>query len=123
MNRVYYPCAEWEDWLAGMYRNTTEPAAIDRSVALLADQKRLAVAMREVTEKWPISTEHNLTNEDRNRRSWLGQAACCLAEKSSEIDTRIAWGRLTDEQRAAANAIADKVIADWEQSYHVDSLF
>jgi len=123
MNRVYYPCAEWEDWQAGMYRGTTEPSAIEKSMALLASPERLAKAMRAVTIHWPIVTEHQLTNLEHNRRSWLGQAACCFAVKSSEIDTRIAWGRLTDIQRFEANAAADKVIDEWEQTYQTDSLF
>src|SRR5262245_953097 len=123
MKRVFYPYLEWEDWNAGMYRNATETAAVARSRGLLSNPAKLLEAMRRVVSEWPIATEHQLTNTEHNRRSWLGQAACCIARTSSETDTRIAWGMLTDEQRREANAVADRVIEEWEESYQCEVLF
>jgi hypothetical protein len=122
LNRVYRPYWEWEDYDAGMYanpRNVLEEAA--RARDLLADPARLEPAMQAVTDTWPNSTEHQLTNPDQNRRAWLGQAACRLAADATALATRAAWPQLTDDQRAAANACADRVIREWAED-HTDAL-
>jgi hypothetical protein len=114
MARVFYPYTVWEDYLAGMYRPPLGGEAVQASARLLSDPATLRVAMRGVVTRWTLSTEHALTDPERNRRAWLGQAACCLALGSPEQSTRQAWWLLTDDRRAAANAVADEVIAEWE---------
>lgn len=109
------PYTEWEDFQAGMYR---DPQASDRepmtelAASLLSDAHRLFAAMRSVTIEWRFAAEANL-HEPPNNRAWLGQAACCYAAGVPEELTRAAWGRLTDQQRMAANRIADQVIDEW----------
>lgn len=109
------PYTEWEDFLAGMYRDAVmaerEPLT-EAAVALLSDQHRLVSAMRSVTTEWRLAAEANL-HEPPNNRAWLGQAACCYAAGVPEELTRTAWGRLTDSQRIAANRVADQVIDEW----------
>jgi hypothetical protein len=110
------PYTEWEDWLAGMYRDVPRADEEQLTVAaaeLLSNSHRLASAMREVTSCWKHASEANL-HEPPNNRAWLGQAACAFAEKVPESLTRAAWGRLTDCQRAEANKIADRVIDEWK---------
>lgn len=109
------PYTEWEDFRAGMYR---DPQASERepmtelAISLLSDAHRLVAAMRSVTIGWRLAAEANL-HEPPNNRAWLGQAACCYAAGVPEELTRAAWGRLTDQQRIAANRIADQVIDEW----------
>jgi len=109
------PYTEWEDWQRGMYRDIPKSQAdsfIADAAALLSSPHKLAAAMRDVTMRWPIACEVNL-REEPNNRAWLGQAACCYSADVPEDLTRQAWGRLTDEQRADANKVADSVISEW----------
>ena len=64
-----------------------------------------------------ISAKVNLTNISCNRRAWLGQACCSYKFNVSETSTRLAWGLITEKQRIESNAIADKWIKIFEQSY------
>lgn len=64
---------------------------------------------------WPLAAEHNLTDRSQNRRAWVGQATCCHEDRVPESETRAAWWLLSTEQQAAANAVADKVIEEWER--------
>jgi len=84
---------------------------------LLADPLRLEPAMQAVLDSWPISVEHQLTNMEQNRRAWLGQAACRLLVRAPAVATRAAWAQLTDNQRAAANACAARIIREWETDH------
>lgn len=115
MRRQHFHYKEWEDYQAGMYQPSDDiPTHAGLSADLLRDQDALREAMRDVTQQWPVSTAQNLTDTGSNRRSWLGQAACCLAHGSPEFTTCQAWWTLTDAERDAANAVADEVIAMWE---------
>lgn len=121
LNRIYHPHWVWEDHNAGMYgnpRNVLEEMASARD--LLADPARLEPAMQAVVDAWPRSAEHQLTNQEQNRRAWLGQAACRLAMNAAALATRAAWPQLTEQQRVDANACADRVICKWED-LHTDT--
>jgi len=100
-----------------MYKKTCfmdEAKMIADCEATLSCPQWLEESMCFVAHAWEKSAEHNLSNTARNRQAWLGQAACCFSHGAPEYLTKIAWNNLTDEQRAAANAVADAVIADWE---------
>lgn len=115
MKADWRPYTEWEDWQAGMYRDSgagDRESLVAAAAGLLADQNRLASAMRGVTVEWRFAAEANL-HEPPNNRAWLGQAACCYAAGVPEELTRAAWGLLTDDQRHAANRVADRVIEEW----------
>lgn len=121
MKRVYYPYNLWEEVKYGMYRtDLTElqkTQAMDEAVYLLSNPKRLKEYMMMTLDHFPKSTERNLTTSGRNKQAWLGQAACCLYAKVPEDLTKIAWSTLTDEQRVAANLVADEVYAEWVKLY------
>lgn len=97
-----------------MYGKEVKIDQIEKSKELLSSSVLLD-AMFEVIDKWPVSTKHNFTNAGSNRRSWLGQAACCIRHKSTEFETRLAWRELTSEVQKIANSYADQVILNWEQ--------
>lgn len=110
-----YPYTEWEDFLAGMYRNTArheEAQLIEDARALLADARKLRQKMVCVVNYWDKAAQVNLHDEPNNR-AWLGHAACCYARGVPEHLTRAAWALLTDAQRVAANDSADQVIEAW----------
>lgn len=74
-------------------------------------------SMTFVSQNWKISAEHNLSNTNRNRQAWLGQAACCFSHGAPEYITKLAWNNLTEKEQKIANDVADDVIKDWEQKY------
>jgi hypothetical protein len=113
-----HPWWVWEDHKDGMYTLAAGwQAKIPEARELLADPGRLEPAMQAVIDAWPISAEHQLTNTEQNRRAWLGQAACRLSIRAPALATRAAWPQLTDDQRAAANACAARVIREWETDH------
>ena len=115
VKRVSHPYTAWEDWKAGMYATPADMAAeVAAARELLANPPGLGEAMRDACAAWPIAAEHNLTNEEQNRRSWLGHAACHYSAGAVRLATCAAWGVLTDDQRDDANAAADSVMEGWE---------
>lgn len=111
--------AEWEDYRHGQYALVYGPQAQGASDAtdLLINPDALYAAMSAVCREWVAATEHNLTDMEQNRRAWLGQAACTFALGVPAFVTKRAWNeQLTDDVRDQANAIADQVITEWEES-------
>jgi hypothetical protein len=72
------------------------------------------MAAKMMLRDWPRAAEHNLTNREQNRRAWIGQATCCYSSNAPEGATRLAWWVLLADERDRANAVADRVIAEWE---------
>lgn len=114
----------WEDYRAGQYALVYRDQAvgIESSAWLLADSAMLGAAMSAVAREWVHAAEHNLTNQERNRRAWLGQAACCFEFGVPDFVVKTAWHQLSSDQQDAANAVADQVIAEWEES-RAETLF
>lgn len=73
--------------------------------------------MRRVICEWPVSCEHNLSDQSINRKAWVGHAATQMAIDCPEYITRSAWGHLSDGQRLDANRQAQYAIDAWESSY------
>ena len=116
MKRIYHHFQLWEDWREGMYREIPYPiqhSAIDAAARLLRMPAPLKMAMRRVIMEWPTSTAVNLSNTARNRQAWLGQAACFLTLTVPDYLTKLAWHSITENQQAAANAVADLIIEEW----------
>lgn len=122
IERVFRHHDQWEDHKAGMYavRYDDPAAGAELARVLLADVFALEAAMSAVCREWPVATEVNLTHVTSNRQAWLGQAACCFACGVPDDVTKQGWHRLSGMQQAAANAVADQVIAEWEAVYHAE---
>jgi len=116
MIQIYHPYWLWEDYKNGMYSNSTENSEelIFLAKTLLSDPIEFHNILQEVFKNWPISTIVNMTNLSCNRRAWTGQAACCYKYRTPETLTRVAWKYMTEEQRIAANKIADRCIIEYE---------
>ena len=114
--RIYHHYKVWEDFRAGMYVPSSDPEKdAERARELLANPEALREAMSDVIAAWPKASEQFLTHAESNRRSWLGQAACCHALGVPAVATRAAWWRLTEDQRDMANAAADDVLHKWDE--------
>lgn len=125
MRKIYHPYYKWEDVAAKMYQPPFDLELEESaSIELLSNPDGLLDAMTDVTINWPYATEHQLTNQESNRRAWLGQAACCFFAGSTAYATKSAWWKLTINQRNFANDVADRVILKWEEGFNgVEALF
>jgi len=120
MERVFHPYHLWEDHQFGMYQNVSymdEQQLIKDVELTLRCPPWLEESMKFVSHNWKYAAEHNLTNTSRNRKAWLGQAACCFSHGAQEYLTKQAWHRLTPNQQDEANRVASEVISDWEDKY------
>ena len=122
MNRIFHTWDKWECYPAGFYEDHA-PNGVQKSDAesayaeFLRDTPRFAAALERVLSEWPNSCENALTDYSINRKAWVGHAAVALAHGIPEDITRLAWGKLTDEQRLLANKEAERAIQHWEYHY------
>lgn len=115
MKQYFTDYKNWEDWQNGMWRKhdpEQEQELINDAVLCLLNPEP---SMNRVIKEWPECTKVNLTNNSQNKKSWLGQAACCIEYSVPEKLTRIAWGTLTKNQQNNANKIAKEIILKWEK--------
>lgn len=120
MTPVFHNYVNWEDYQFGMHKKECfmdEHKMITDCELLLKCPGWLWESMTFVSQNWKISAEHNLSNTNRNRQAWLGQAACCFSHGAPEYITKLAWNNLTEKEQKIANDVADDVIKDWEQKY------
>ena len=120
IERVFHPFTNWEDYAFGMYEKTCfmdEHSLMVDCEVLLKDPSWLYESMGWAVYQWSHAAEHNLTNLNRNRQAWLGQAACCFMHGAPEYITKMAWHNLTSEEQARANAVADEIIEHFETMY------
>jgi hypothetical protein len=110
--------AAWEDHAAGLYTNTSSSSNVQAAYELLVDTDRFYETAREMVRVWPHAAIHNLTYLPSGRISWLGQASCCYATGATSMDTRTAWGLMTNNQQRNANAVARRVRTEWEKEQH-----
>lgn len=121
MKQVFHPAQNWEEYKAGMWRQVSNPDERNRYIEAAADlmrePDRFLSAMLVAIERWPISCEHQLTNQSINHQAWLGHAGCCIETESPEDCTRLGWHTLTKDEQDAANDVADQAYAAWEKNY------
>lgn len=120
LTKVWHHYKNWEDFSAGLWRSVSGAERVKLlklAINFTGDAKLYGSYMQKVIRIWPISCEQNLTDQNINRRAWIGHAACCLAIGSPDDVTRSAWGYLTPTQQDEANAEADRAISDWEQEH------
>mgnify|MGYP003649550068 FL=1 len=119
MQRKYNKYTDWEDFKNGMFDTIVEnpEGIIKLAFDLLSDKELFYISALNMVNAWEVSASENLTNTHSNRRSWIGQATCCYIHCVPETLTRIAWGKLSTQQRNEANFKADKVIRIYEENY------
>ena len=93
---------------------------VQKAVEILTNLELLYEQMTRVTNEWIYCTEQNFTNASINHQAFLGQTACNIYAGIKEDETREAWGYLTNEQRYAANKVADRVYSEWFSRYMQD---
>lgn len=118
MDRIYHEYKLWEDYNNGMYSMND---VLDKDkiafncVSLLSDVKLFNEVCLLVLDNWKYSSDVNLSNAGKNRRAWLGAAACSYKYKAPEYVTRIAWGLLNKDIQDRANNVAESIIKIYEE--------
>lgn len=118
MKQLFYNYTLWEDYQNGMY-NEDKDGRNERIIIaklILTNLELLETLMRKVITQWKYATKQNLTNPQINYQAFLGQCACCIYCGVHEDETRAAWRELTEQERYAANNIADKIYLEWKNS-------
>lgn len=115
IEQIYHPYWLWEDRLMYTpYSSKKDMGRIQKAIDLLSNPKEFERIAREMIHSYKYSCEHNLSNPSMNRIAYIGQASCFYKDGIREDETRFAWGYLTEEQRGAANAVAEKIFKEWE---------
>lgn len=113
-SRVAHPYTAWEDYRAGMYDRSRGGADdVDSAFELLTDPEAFAAAAAAMLAEWTTAAEHWLTRPGAKSHSWIGAATCMHAERVPEHCVRKAWWLLTEDQKAAANDVADRARTAW----------
>jgi hypothetical protein len=124
MKRIFHPWDKWEDYRHNFYGGVTGDYPKDDGLAtyasLLRDLDKFEAALKVITKEWTYSCEHNLTNAALNRVAYLGQASCALVFKVPHSVCMGGYNLLTDEEKAAADALAQKYLDQWLKEHYVE---
>lgn len=117
VKKVWLPWWEWECCKNGLYSTSppegkTAEDCREEYRMFLADIPRFKAAMERVSEEWPNSCLHFLTNEGINRIAWLGWSAMCI-ETSVSSSFCGGYAMLTINQKRAANKAAAIFLERW----------
>lgn len=120
MKRLWHHYLKWEEVNSPMWRRSPKnehDLLLQVAIEFTGNSKKYGDAMLQVLVNWPISCEHNLTDQNQNRQAWIGHAACAITIECPEYIVREAWGQLTQIQRDEANEVADFAIAEFEEQH------
>lgn len=126
MKQYFTHYENWEDFKAGMYRVTYElnkDVKVINAIGLLKNSMEFYETMKEMLKKWEIAARVNLTNNQQNKRAWLGAAACCFKHNTPEYLTRVAWNLLNKEHQDLANQAAERIILEYQNNQRAKTLF
>lgn len=123
MKRIYHPWHLWEDFKHNFYGGSDTETKKDKTLklyaSLLRDLPRFEEALKTIINEWKHSCEHNLSNESMNRIAYLGQASCSLVYKVPHTMSMAGYNLLNDEEKIAADALAQKYLDLWLERYKV----
>lgn len=125
MSQTYHPYWNWEDFKAGMWRKVTpeeEFSMLQEAIEFTGDHVKYGLAMMRVIREWPLTCEHNLTDNSINQKAFIGHCAVALKLNIPEYITRMAWARLSKEQQERANVKAQHAIDTWFLDYTAKKL-
>lgn len=117
--QIFHHFSKWEDYKAGFYETTCEDiqAHIKKSIELLSNQKEFYKYAKMIINEWKYSCEQNLTDPSLNKIAYIGQSACCIANRTPAFVTRLAWSYIEEENQKKANKTAKKILKEWEYSH------
>jgi hypothetical protein len=116
MKRVFHHISNHEDVKAGMFRAGLDDQKVKHSIDVLMDPLMFYEHAKAMVKAWPKSSEHHLTNNEVNRRAWIGHATCLFNHGANMDETISAWQCIGSEAQLAANNMALAVIKEFEDS-------
>lgn len=117
LKQQYVPYWKWECYKSGMWSRVSkedEAIMLKKAIDFTSNHIDYGDAMRDVVFKWKYSMINFLTNKSINRKAYLGHCAVFYKLQIPEYIVRMAWKKLTDNQRILANLEAEKTIKLWE---------
>jgi hypothetical protein len=118
LKRIYRRFQDWEEVKFNMWGNVKDKKKwLKKAINFTSQHKLYGSYMQRVIREWPISCENALTDYSMNRKAWIGHAATAMAIQCPEDITRLAWGKLSNEQQFLANKEASRAISMWEDNY------
>lgn len=115
IERVYHPYWKWEEVMYNMWGSSPNKYEhLEWAIEFTGNAVLYGEWMMKVVSDWPHSCQHNLSNDQQNRKAWIGHAACAYANKCPEDIVRSAWSKLTRLQQDQANHQAQLAIEHWE---------
>jgi len=119
--KIWHPWTKWECYKAGFYSSfnelgITKEEAQEQYRIFLSDLYLFEKALKNVISKWAFSCEHFLTDTNRNRIAWLGQASMAYA-KGIPSEAKGGFKLLTRGQQKKADALAFRYLLLWEKRY------
>lgn len=121
MKKVWHPWHKWECFKSGFYSSfaeigITKDQAQDQYREFLSDLEMFEETLKLVISEWVHSCEHFLSDSNRNKIAWLGQASMAyIAGIPSEA--RAGYKLLTEKQQFDADQLADKYLQVWRAKY------
>ncbi len=120
VERIYHTWDKWECYPAGFFevkppKQYTDQQCEDLYKELLSDIQEFKRVMLCLIKDWPVSCEHNLTNERMNRIAWMGQSALCY-KYGIPARYRGGYNLLSKEQQHNADEAALDIINLWMES-------
>ena len=125
MKQIFHHYQKWEDFKNGMWRKVSpedEVSMLAEAKAFTGDHTKYGLAMMRVIREWPLTCEHNLTDNSINQKAFIGHCAVTLQLGIPEYITRMAWGMLTEEQQTKANERAQHAIDTWKLDFNSKKL-
>jgi hypothetical protein len=90
---------------------------LPQTIEFTGDHIKYGLAMMRVIREWPITCEHNLTDNSINQKAFIGHCAVCLQLGIPEYITRMAWKYLSKDQQDKANERAQFAIDTWNLDF------
>lgn len=118
MKRIYHPYTKWECYKNGMWLAVTSDmvkSQLQNVINFISDHILFGKAMNRVITEWLNTCQNHLSDVSINRRSWLGQAACCIECGWCEGLVRMAWVLIDSNKQEAANKQADIYLSKWDK--------
>lgn len=101
-----------------MWRKVDEDESlINLAVSFTSNNILYGIWMRYVIKNWQFTMVNNITNPSLNKRAFVGHCAVSAALNIPEHIVRLAWSRLTDNQRILADQQAQNAINEWTEKY------
>jgi len=125
--RVFHTWEKWECYPAGFhevrwpFHGWDDDALREVYSTFLRNDNLFRASLERVLAEWPVSCEHNLTNQHTNRIAWLGQASVCIAFRVPQC-FRGGFYHLTKEEQERANDTALEYLNRWLVAHGADEL-